>query len=202
MGKIVIINGSPRAPKSNSKMYAEMFKGFWGRKDTLSFDAIAKDNEEALKSICECENLLFVFPLYADSIPVTLMKFLKKLENYPIAEKPTVHVLINCGFFEPQQNLTALEILNFFLKKNGFKVGSVLCIGSGEAICNSPFSFIARGKIKKFANAIKRRKNMFFKITMPIPKMAFVKASTNYWIKYAKKNGVDFEQMNTMEIER
>lgn len=36
---------------------------------------------------------------------------------------------------------------------------------------------------------------------MPIPKKMFIKASTDYWMNYGKKNGISKEQMEIMEIE-
>ena len=39
------------------------------------------------------------------------------------------------------------------------------------------------------------------KVTMPISKAFFLKASTRYWLAYGERNGVTGEQMATMEIE-
>lgn len=82
---------------------------------------------------------LFVFPLYADSIPVTLLNFLKTMEVNPPQKRPVISVVINCGFMEPQQNDIAIKMLQLYCKKNNYPFGSVLKIGSGEAILNTPF---------------------------------------------------------------
>ena len=39
------------------------------------------------------------------------------------------------------------------------------------------------------------------KVTMPLPKKLFIKASTTYWENYGKRNGVTRAQMETMDIE-
>ena len=39
-------------------------------------------------------------------------------------------------------------------------------------------------------------------ITMLISKSIFIKASTQYWINYGKRNGVSEEEMRTMKIEQ
>ena len=107
MGKILILNGSPRAPKSNSKQYADIFaqKCKWDTK----YSCITSSNHLNLCSeLNHFSDVLLVFPLYADGIPVTLLNFLKNLENHLPDRKPVISVLINCGFLEDFQNDTAV----------------------------------------------------------------------------------------------
>ena len=144
---------------------------------------------------------MLVFPLYADGIPVTLLNFLKRLEQNPPQSKPVISVMVNCGFLEPHQNNIAVKMVRIFCRKNGYPFGSVLKIGSGEAILNSPFKIFVSSKIKKFTRSIVSRAYEEFKVTMPISKKMFLNASTGYWINYAKKNGVTREEMDTMQIE-
>lgn len=74
MGKLLIVNGSPRAPRSNSRRYIEQFLPCWGE---------TADQYTALRggplSPEDCTDLLLVFPLYADGIPAVLMRTLKEL---------------------------------------------------------------------------------------------------------------------------
>ena len=200
MGKLIIINGSPRAKKSNSRKYAEVFKLHY-EGEILEYDVISKKHKSLCEKIEAYSNILFIFPLYVDSIPAVLMDFLKVLEQYKIDNKPTINVLINCGFIEPEQNFVAVEIIKLFSKQNGYPFGSVLCIGGGEAIKETPFAFIAKSKVKKFARAINKNRGSFYTVTMPLTKRLYIKASTNYWISYGKRNGITKEQMETMEIE-
>ena len=200
MKKIMILNGSPRAPKSNSKRYAEIFIKNCAC-DTKYFN-ISKTNHQALCS--ELQNFsdaLFVFPLYADGIPVTLLNFLKALEKNPPKNKPTVSVLINCGFLEYRQNDIAIEMIKLFCRQNGYNLGSVLKIGGGESILDTPFKIFAVRKIKKLAASILRAKHCVLKTTMPLSPGMFVKASTHYWINYGRNNGITKQQMSTMKIE-
>ena len=106
MGKVIIINGSPRAPRSNSKKYGEIFRSYYkGQADT--FNITKNNHKEICSKIGEYKDMLLVFPLYADGLPVT----------------------------------------------------------------------------------------------MPISKNMYLKASTNYWINYGKRNGITKSQMKTMSIE-
>ena len=146
-------------------------------------------------------DVLLVFPLYTDSIPVTLLNFLKAVEENLPQCRPTVSVLLNCGFMEPEQNDVAVQIVQLFCRKNGFSFGSVLKIGSGEAILSTPFRILVRAKIKQLAASIVSRRHRTLKVTMPISKKMFLKASTTYWENYGKKNGITKEQMASMQIE-
>ena len=200
MDKVLILNASPRAPRSNSKEYAKLFSKFYhGKTEYLD---IKRTNHAALiEKLSDFSDLLFVFPLYADSIPVTLLNFLKDLEQVTPARKPTISVLINCGFIEPQQNDIAVEMMRLFCRENGYPFGSVLKIGSGEAILSTPFQVFLNAKVKKLARSIFLHRYQVFQVTMPIPKRMFLKASSIYWEEYGKRNGCSKEEMQTMLIE-
>ena len=200
MGNVMILNGSPRAPKSNSRRYAELFAA--GCKAHTEYFNLTKTNHQALcLKIGEATDVLLVFPLYADALPVTLLNFLKFLEKNPPENRPVVSVLVNCGFLEVHQNDVAVQMVQLFCKQNGYPFGSVLKIGSGEAILDTPFRFLAARKIRHFARSIAQGTYQSFQVTMPLTKKWFVSAAADYWIRYGKRNGVTKEQMQTMQIE-
>lgn len=200
MGKIMLINASPRAPKSNSKQYAEMFAKMC-QAETAYFAVSRNNHRELCHAMEDFSDVLLVFPLYADGLPVTLMHFLKTLEQNAPRRKPRVSVLINCGFMEPEQNDIAVQMVRLFCRQNGYPFGSVLKIGSGEAILSTPFRILVRAKMKKLAAAIAAGKSQTWKVTMPISKNMFLRASTVYWTNYGKRNGITKEQMQSMQIE-
>ncbi len=200
MGKIIILNGSPRAPKSNSRRYAEIFVQHCSCENEY-FNILKTNHHELCSRLSGFTDLLFVFPLYADGIPVTLLNFLKTLEQNPPRNKPVVSILINCGFLEYRQNDTAVKMIELFCKQNGYRLGSVLKIGSGESILDTPFRLLAVRQIKKLSASITKAKYRVLQTTMPLTPNMFVKASTSYWINYGKKNGITKEQMESMEIE-
>ena len=147
MGKIMILNGSPRAPKSNSKKYSEIFMKY----SRLQCDYFNITKSNHLKLIAEMENysdVIIVFPLYADSLPVGLLNFLKNLENNLPAQRPVISILINCGFLEYEQNSVAVSMIRYFCRRNNFPIGSTLMLGGGEAILGTPFRNIAVRAIK------------------------------------------------------
>ena len=201
MGKIMLLNASPRAPKSNSKQYAAMFASVCSA-ETAYFAVTKNNHSELCRAMEGFSDVLLVFPLYADGLPVTLMHFLKILEQNAPKHKPRISVLINCGFMEPEQNDIAVQMLRLYCRENGYPFGSVLEIGSGEAILATPFRVFVRAKMKKLAAAIVAGKAQTWKVTMPISKRMFLRASTSYWTNYGKRNGITKEQMATMQIEQ
>lgn len=200
MGKIMIINGSPRAPKSNSKEYALIFSKYCNI-DSDYYNLSNSNHQELCRRMEEYSDVLFVFPLYADSLPVGLLNFLKYMEVNPPVNKPVLSVLINCGFLEYSQNEVAVRMFKLFCKQNKYIVGAVLMLGSGEAILNTPFRFVAVSAIKKLAKSIEIRMYNTVKATMPLPKILFKLAADIYWTKYGRKFGVSKNMMQTMEIE-
>lgn len=200
MAELLILNGSPRAAKSNSKRYAQLF----AQRCPLSSEscAISRTNHlELCGKLAECSQVLLVFPLYADGIPVTLLNFLKTLEEHPPQHKPTISVLINCGFLEAHQNDTAVAMVELFCRQNGYPFGSVLKIGSGEAILDTPFRSVAHRAVAKLARAVARGERRVFAASMPLPRSWFIRASTRYWTGYGQRFHVTPEEMRTMSIE-
>lgn len=200
MDSILILNGSPRAPRSNSKRYAQLFSEACPL-ETVYFDLIKTEQAKVLEAMEETSRVLLVFPLYVDGLPVVLLEFLKYLEEHPPENRPTLSVLINCGFLELEQNNIAVEMIRLFARKNGYPMGAVLKIGGGEAILDTPFRGFARAKIRALARAVAKDRERVMGVTMPLPKKLFLKASSRYWEAYGRKNGVTREQMETMEIE-
>lgn len=201
MERMLILNASPRAPRSNSKVYAQMVAHGWGGpaacREVLSpaaFPALRRELEQAA-------HLVLVFPLYADSLPVPLVRFLKELEAHPPAARPTVSVVVNCGFLEPQQNDLAVEMVRLFCRRNGYPLGSVLEIASGEAILGTPFRFLVERACRRLARSVRRGQHRLLRVTMPLPKWAFLRASTAYWTAYGRRFGVTPEQMADPGIE-
>lgn len=199
MEKLIVINGSPRPAVSNSKKYIALFERYYPNEIQV-FNALSKNYTKHLEALQKTDKVLLVFPLYADALPIPLMNFMKAVDTAQL-NPLKLHILINCGFFEPDQNNIALDILRLFCEKNGFQIGSILSIGSGEAILKSPFAFIAKWKIRQLAKSIIKNRQTTLKTTMPITKKMFIRASVLYWLNYGKRFGVTKDEMDTMKIE-
>lgn len=201
MEKILILNGSPRAPRSNSKFYSELLmKALKGG----DYAAVNRFNHPALLQKIRdgaYTDLVLAFPLYADAIPVPLLSFLEDLEVAEIGKKPRISVMVNCGFYEPSQNDIAVRMVRLFCKQNGYAYGSTLKIASGEATPTTFLGLFVRRKIRRFARSLRRGRDETVEYTLPVSQSLFLRASTTYWKKYGERNGTTEEQMRTMEIE-
>lgn len=196
----MILNGSPRAPKSNSKRYAEIFSKY-SELETDTFIVTKNNHQELCAKMDGYTDVLFVIPLYADSLPVGFLNFLKTLEKNPSKRKPVISVLINCGFLEYSQNDVAVQMLQFYCRKNGYRMGSLLKLGSGEAILGTPFKYVAVRAIKRLAKSVSRSDYRTLEATMPLSRRLFLWASTYYWTLYGRRFGTTKRQMQTMKIE-
>lgn len=49
MGKLMILNGSPRAPQSNSKQYASIFRSYY-KEDIIEYHITPRNHEEILSA--------------------------------------------------------------------------------------------------------------------------------------------------------
>ena len=115
---LLILHGSPRAPRSNSKRYAEAFCRYW--RGTVETESLLRGDVNALCAKAgAADQVLLVFPLYADGLPTVLLSFLKAWAQSMGEKKPTVSVLINCGFYEPEQNRVAVDMVRLFCKQTG-----------------------------------------------------------------------------------
>ena len=159
----MIPNGSPRAPKSNSKQYAEVFAAHCGA--ATDYFNISRNNHLPLSHrMSEYTDVLLVFPLCADSLPVGFLDFLKSLEAHPPGKKPVISVLINCRFLESGQNDVAVKMLRFFAQLNGYRMGSVLKRGSYPGYS---LQICGRQGDKKLARSLDNGQYRQIEATMP-----------------------------------
>lgn len=198
MGKFIVVNGSPRAPKSNSLKYISELKKYV-KDDIFIYNIISSKIDVFFNEIKPDSEIIFVFPLYADGLPSLVIAFLNSLKNYEF-QNQRVHLIINCGFLEWQQNLVAKDIFELFCDDLNLNFCCSLLIGSGEAIMGTYFKFLVKRQIKGFVSDIYNNKCNMRNVSMLLSKRSFVKASTKYWLAYGIKNGLNREDMERIDI--
>ncbi|UTY39979.1 hypothetical protein NMU03_04010 [Allocoprobacillus halotolerans] len=110
------------------------------------------NHNQILQQISQHQDVILAFPLYVDSLPVTLLDFLKSWQKHPPRHQPVISCLVNCGFIVLHQMNVAVEMIQLFCKQKQLSFGSVLKIGSGEAILTTPF----RGLVEKRLHALQK----------------------------------------------
>lgn len=98
----------------------------------------AARTQELLQAADRADLVVLAFPLYVDSLPYLVTQALERLAAHHLAQPtaaPACFVAIaNCGFPEPEHNLTALAICEQFALSSGFTWAGGLALGAGGAI--------------------------------------------------------------------
>jgi hypothetical protein len=148
--KALLLIGSPRGPKSISE-YLGIYlsrklqeKGIETEKVRLYPSMKSDEEKEHLcSSLDRSDILILAFPLYVDSLPSSVTKFLEIIsEHRKSIKSPRKHQFVavaNNGFPEAHQNDTALAICRRFARETGMEWAGSLSVGGGEGI-----GFIAR----------------------------------------------------------
>ena len=211
--KIMIINGSPKPKNSNSNYFLDLIKEQLKNIDIIEYSVIKTDNyDQIISDISEIQAIVFALPLYVDSMPSHVIRFLSYVEeNYKSqVSKVKVYMISNCGFYEGKQNHISIKILKCWCKRMGFEWGQGIGIGSGEMMGSLKNMPITQGPNKSLGLAINELANNILKndsgdeiFTTPsyFPRVAFRFASNNFWIKGAKMNGLKKKDLDKCIIE-
>ena len=206
--KIMMIDGSPKVSKSNSEYFLSVLSNFIEGKDIVKYRLSKKlDYEKIISNIKNIDILVLAFPLYVDSLPSHVLEFFSILEeNFKEELKDiTVYVIANCGFYEGNQNKTALKIMRCWCKKMNLKWGQGIGIGAGEmmgGLSNVPMGKGPNTSLGLALEDLARNINEgssgedIFTIPSMFPRFAFRLAANRFWISKASKNGLRKKDLN------
>lgn len=209
--KICIINGSPKGGKSNSELLIEYVMPQL-KEQTIEIYNISRKQltEEQYDSIQNCDALIFVFPLYIDSIPAHLLRFLIELEKRTFNNENTmVYCMLNNGFFEGKQNAVAIEQVRLWCKAVGLKWGQGIGIGAGEMqpflksipLGHGPNKNVGRAIMELSGNVLGRRSGENILVSPNWPRLCWrIQSSTLVWYPRAKANGLSKKEMYQRRI--
>lgn len=154
-----LISGSPKMAQSNSMHFLNIIKE---KLDNPNIFELKKHQyKEIINSINTSNTIVLAFPLYVDSPPSLTLKFLDYIiDNKINLDNKLVYIIINCGFREGEQNLTAVNIIKSWCEKTNSQYACSILIGAGEIVGKPKYKFISTKALKKlneFANTIKNR---------------------------------------------
>ena len=206
--KVMMIDGSPKVSRSNSGYFLSVLSNFIESKDIVKYRLTKKlDYEKIISNIKNIDILVLAFPLYVDSLPSHVLDFLSILEdNFKGKLKDiTVYVISNCGFYEGNQNKTALKIMRCWCRKINLKWGQGIGIGAGEMM--GGLSNVPMGKgpntslglaLKNLARNINERNSGEDVFTIPnmFPRFVFRLVANRFWVSKANKNGLNKKDLN------
>lgn len=164
--EILILCGSPRfgkGPGECTSLYliqqlkARLEPGFQVRTEAAN---PARNLDELAQALPAARRLILAFPLYDDSIPAGLLETLagleRRLSGRPGLGEIPVYGLVNCGFFEAAHNELAVEMLEIWRKRLGFRPGRILAVGGGEMVRQAPMGPGPLASLSKNLDALAR----------------------------------------------
>ena len=135
--KIGVVNGSPRKRGSASENIIGALRERLGKAPEYALcNAMSQNGREIVSALLGCYALVFVFPLYLDGAPSHLLRFLEESREQISGAAPAavVYAVVNNGFYEPAQNILAINTIKSFCVKSGLKWGQGVCAGGGGMI--------------------------------------------------------------------
>ena len=134
--KISVINGSPKAIKSNSEILGNYLSSLLKENEIKKYYSISfRLNNENKNEIYNSDVLIFLFPLYVDGIPSNLLKLFVEFEKEKVVNPATrVYCIVNNGFYEGKQNRLAILQMKNWCEKVKADWGQGIGVGAGELL--------------------------------------------------------------------
>ena len=163
-----IINGSPKVINSNSSYFINIITKKLAKLNV--FELKDEDYNNIIDSINKSKTIILAFPLYVDSPTSITLSFLDYIIDNKITLKDkSIYTIINCGFREGKQNITASNIIKRWCEKVEATYKGSILIGAGEIVGKKKYKFIsnkALKNLKEFSNIIKENKTKEIITTM------------------------------------
>ena len=206
---VLMICGSPHDKGGNSTYLLERLKEKLGGGEICNALKSPQISENMFAdAVARGENIVFSFPLYADSLPAYFLGFLKRLEQptKEITSDSRVYVIVNNGFYDDFQNRIAIEIMWKWCEKCGLKKGRALAVGAGGMVHAAPFG---KGPMAKVAAEIKaladdiqnsRSGDTVF-IHPSFPRFMYTIAGNMSFVAEGRKNGLSKSDMKVCRSE-
>ena len=156
--KISVINGSPKAIKSNSEIFGNYLSSLLKENEIKKYYSISfRLNDENKNEIYNSDVLIFLFPLYVDGIPSNLLKLLVEFEKEKVVNPATrVYCVVNNGFYEGKQNRLAILQIKNWCEKVKARWGQGIGVGAGELLPYLKKCKLEQGPLKNLGKALEK----------------------------------------------
>ena len=156
--KISIINGSPKAGKSNSEILGNYLLSLLKDNEIRKYYSISVRLDDKIKNqIYNSDVLIFLFPLYVDGIPSNLLKLLVEFEKEKVVNPATrVYCVVNNGFYEGKQNRLAILQIKNWCEKVKARWGQGIGVGAGELLPYLKKCKLEQGPLKNLGKALEK----------------------------------------------
>ena len=133
MEKTVLINCSPKRKLSVSGFLMRCAGVLIrGKKEYLHLRTPA-DHQAILQTLKDAGKVVFVTPLYVDSVPSHMLPFMREMEDFCRENglRLKVYVIANNGFIEGKQNEPLMQVMENFCARSGLDWCGGIGIGGG-----------------------------------------------------------------------
>ena len=203
--KISIINGSPKAIKSNSEILGNYLSSLLKENEIKEYYSISfRLNDENKNEIYNSDVLIFLFPLYVDGIPSNLLKLLVEFEKEKVVKSGTkIYCIANNGFYEGKQNRLAILQMKNWCEKVKADWGQGIGAGAGELLPYLKKSPLGQGPLKNLgkvldefsANIITLKSDEDIYINPNWLKSLYFFQATISWILKGRKNNLRVREL-------
>lgn len=144
---VVVLIGSPRGVEksSSAKLARVITSGLESAKwscewfHTHHVLQSQEDWDAMVASMSRADVILLAAPLYVDGLPAPVIETLHRLleaKSMLVSEgnPPRMVSLLNCGFVESKQNITAQSMVHLFCESMGFQWAGGISVGAGGMI--------------------------------------------------------------------
>lgn len=210
--KVLLLVGSPKNSNSSSHsigkyLVDQLNTDKFDTEVTFLYNSIkSEDNlQSLLKSINECDLLVFSFPLYFDTLPAGVIKALEyvaaRRQGAVAGKNQKFFIIANSGYPEKEQNDAAIKTCEIFAKKCGFELIGKIAIGAGTIINGANLDKIGfmskklRRALETIASSISQEKGIPEKVMKSKAKLAlnnwgYVTLMHCMFLTFYKKNGI------------
>ena len=203
--KISIINGSPKAIKSNSEILGNYLSSLLKENEIKKYYSISfRLNDENKNEIYNSDVLIFLFPLHVDGIPSNLLKLLVEFEKEKVIKSGTkIYCIANNGFYEGKQNRLAILQMKNWCEKVKADWGQGIGAGAGELLPYLKKSPLGQGPLKNLgkvldefsANIITLKSDEDIYINPNWLKSLYFFQGTISWILKGRKNNLRVREL-------
>ncbi len=208
--KALLLVGSPKKEGSTSFSLGSYLMGRLGEAGMGTGtiwvrDALRSDGSmnEALAAMCSADIVVLSFPLYVDSLPSHVVRFMEEAIELPSGRTDrSMMAICNSGFPEPEQCGRALSICSIFAEEAGMRWLGGLMIGGGGMV-NGKELDEAGGMLRKCRTALDMTARSLasgegvpesaVQLTSgsPVPIWMYRTFSNMMWRWQARRNGTD-----------
>jgi NAD(P)H-dependent FMN reductase len=158
MSSLLLLNGSPRGPRSNSMRMLEHLAEGWQAAESAGAEAAgpmpsatptsaprvlhlahSADFAEAVAAFATAETVVLGMPLYTDSMPGLVAEFIEALEpRVGRSGNPRIGFLVQSGFAEPLHSRGLERYLAKLTRRLDAPYAGTIVRGSGESLQAMP----------------------------------------------------------------